>query len=721
MVDLDLNINGDARRARAALNDVASGSERAARITGNLTRAFAGLEDEATDAQRALDRVQREIADTGPTAELNAELTRLQGRLAAISDERRVTEGLRAEFRRASASAATLDNELAGVRRELDRLNDEYSRGGDPAVLRRIEEQQRELQRLNSIRRRIQDEDEANQARLARMAEEARRAQARREDEERRRQEEEDNRSFLRRLRRRARNAGDSVGGGLQGAPVPPSALAVGGAIGAAAAVPLLAALGGALTGLAGFGVAGAGIAGAVLGDPEKFAGEWATATDKVKAEFLDATEVFAGPTLDAIRTIGPLVESWNLDDVFADAAGYVKPLVAGVEGFATGVVRGVSAMVNKGEPAVEALSAGLVELGDAAGDAFEAIADGAEGGGEALGDLLVATGNIVRGFGRIVGAAEEAYGYIHEHPVEASVTSLGLALPIVLFDQFNDEVAQAAVSLDVAESSSAAFASTQELLAAATKKASDNIAIELGQLLGLDEATDAATKAAQELDETLKKNGYTLSGNSEKALENRDALRTVVDAWEAERAAAIAAGDGSAKATDDANAALLKHLTDLRAVLSAHGANTKQLDDYIEAVKRASGLTVITYFRNIYSNEGTPMERLKSGHSRLGGMDDYASGGPVAETGVALVGENGPELRFLNKGDEIWDAQKTARVMASRYSGGTAAGGASGGGPLTLGVAGGGGALGAFLQKLVDDGIIQLFDGTGQPVRARP
>jgi hypothetical protein len=667
--DLDLNITGNARRAQQALNDVATGTERAARITDQLSRSFDNLEDEANEAQRALDRVNDEIANNGPTAELNAELAQLQRRLSEISDERRLGENLRAQFRRSTAAAQQLDHQLADVRRELDRLNDEYAQGGDPAVLRRIQEQQRELQRLAGIRQRIAAEDEENQARLARMAEEALRAQRRREDEERRRSEEEDNRSFLRRLARRARAAGDQAGSGLQGAPVPPQALAVGAAIGASAAVPLLAAIGGALTGLAGFGVAGAGIAGAVMGDPEAFKADWTRATDSVKEQFLEATEVFTGPTLEAIRSIGPLVESWDLDEMFAGAAKFVPMIVKGVEGFATGVIRGVSAMVDKGEPAVEALSSGLAELGDAAGDAFEAIADGAEGGGEALRDVLFLTSDIIRGFGEIVGAAGKAYDFVHDHPVASAFMTMGASLPITLLDQFSDEVEQSAMQLDVAASSATQFASVQDLLAQASKRASDSIASELGILLSVDEATDTATESYKGLLETLKQNGYVLKGNSDKALENRDAIRETISAWEDEREASVAAGKGSAEATDAANAALLAHLVELRRVLAAHGANTAEVDEYIAAVKRASGLVLTTIFRNVYENVGTPNERQKTGHSR--DIDQHVTGGNVRSTGIKLVGEQGPELRFMNRGEYIATAQQTKQLLSGSGGGG--------------------------------------------------
>lgn len=720
MVDLNLNINGEARRARAALNDVASGSERAARITDHLSRSFDHLEREANDAQRSLERVQREIADNGPTAELNAQLAQLQHRLSEISDERRVTENLRAQFRRASASAATLDHELANVRRELDRLNDEYSRGGDPAVLRRIQEQQRELERLNGIRRRIADEDENNQARLARLAEEARRAQLRREEEDRRRQDDEDNRTFLRRLRRRTSNLGDNVGNRLNAMPAPPAAIAAGAG---AAAVPILAAVGGAVTAALAAGVAGGGVAGAVLGDPERFKTEWSAAAGTLKTEFLDATAIFTGPTLEAIRGIGPLVQSWNLDEVFADAAKYVAPLVGGVEDFASGVVRGVSAMVQKGEPAVEALSSGLAELGDAAGDAFESIADGAEGGGEALRDTIFAVAGLIRVFGELTYAAEEAYSYIHDHPLEAALVSGGLSLPLTLLDQFSDKSDRVAGTIvDLGAASGRAGKETEDAwegAAAAMQDYEDALHHVYDTQMGLISTEVAWEQAVDDLDAAIKENGKNWDIHTQKGRDNTEQLQQAIDAAIAYRDAQVASGEQ----TGVANQRLQEQIDYLEGVARKAGLTKEQFDRMTGALQN---------FMNVDANKTIRITVIKkeigyvSQEGRIGDGTDprtwpgkaYASGGTVSETGMALVGEHGPEIRFLRQGDYIMDAQRTARALA----GGPSTGLRSSDGPLTIRFAGDTNSwMAQGFMAAVGSGQIQIFDSTGEPVTARP
>jgi hypothetical protein len=712
--DLDLNIRGDARRAQAALNDVASGSARAARITDQLARSFDHLESEANEAQRALDRVNDEIANNGPSAELSAELERLQRRLADVSNERFDAERLRAGFRNSTAAAAQLDNQLGDVRRELQRLNSEYARSGDPAVLRQIERQQQELARLQATRRRIADEDVENQHRLARLAEEAHRAQLRRDEEERRNNE---NNSLLARLGRRALGAGNGVGNGLQGMPTPVLGSA-GAALGAAAAVPLLSALGGALTGLAGFGVAGAGIAGAIMGDPDKFKAEWASAADTVKEEFLGATEVFTGPTLEAIRDIGPLVESWDLDDMFANAAKYVDPLVDGLGGLASGILRGVSAMVDKGEPAVLALSEGLIELGDAAGDAFSDIADGAEGGAAALRDTITVVAGIVRAFGAITEAAEDTYTYIQDHPVEAAIGSGGISLGITLLGQFEDQASRLGPTLDsVGESGTTAFYGIDQAerdALATVERLNDEFNETRDVLLGVSNAEIAVANDLRDLTEAFRENGATIDINTQKGADNLSMINRTIEDLKRQRDAAIAAGGGTQEAYDAATAAYNQQLANLERLIAKTGIGAEAARRLMESYY-SKEVTVTVRVRQVgnVSVEGV----VSGGDQRRNAGSAYAEGGTVTGTGPMLVGEEGPEIVWGNMGQFVSTAAQTQRLVSQMSRSGPAAG-QTAGVPSRL-VVSGGGEFGTFIQKLVDTGQIQLFVN-GQAVTAR-
>jgi hypothetical protein len=669
--------------AERELNDVARGATRAARITDHLARAFDNLEEEANEAQRALDRVNDEIAQNGPTAELNAELARLQHRLSEISGERFSLQRMQAQFRQSTASAAQLDHEIEQVREELSRLNREYAQGGDPAVLEQLRAQQRELDRLNNTRRRIAQEDQQEQLRLARMAEEARRAQARRDDEERRRQEEEDNRSFLRRIARRARNLGDGAGGGLQGMPLPGPGLAAGAAIGTAAAVPLLAAIGGALTGIVGGGVATAGIAGAVMGNPEKFKSEWSAAAGTVKSEFLAATGVFEGPALEAIRGIGPVVKGWGLGEVFADAARFVKPLTSGVEGFATGIIRGVSAMTKQGGPAVEALAEGLAEIGEAAGDAFEDIADGAEGGAAALEDTITAVSTLVRVFGAVTGAAEKAYSFVRDHPIEAAIGTGGLSLGITYLDAIGGRAealpGKFITGGNAAEEAAKKTEDSWEGAAAAMEDAADAADHLYDAQTGLARANIGWEQSIDDLSESIKENGKNWDISTEKGRNNTEALLDSIDAAKRTRDANIENGMSVA----DANRAYEAQIEYLRGVATKAGLTQAQFDAMTKAllnyINTPMNKTITTKFVDIHyvSQEG----RIGSGEdprTRTGRA--YASGGPTVE-GVSLFGEEGPELRFASQGDYIATARQTERILSA--AGGRGGGGGGGGIPV--------------------------------------
>lgn len=727
--DLDLNINGNARRAQQALNDVATGAERAARITDHLSRSYDHLENEANDAQRALDRVNDEIAENGPTAELNAELAELQRRLAAIGDERRGVQDLQGQFRRATAAAAQLDHQLAATRRELDRLNDEYGRGRDPAVLRQIQEQQRELQRLAGIRRRIAAEDEENQRRLGRIAAEAHRARMLR-DEQARRQADDDERSrrgFLgnaaRLARRGASAAGDqltSAAEGVNKTDMYTKSAMLGAAI--PVGVTALAAAGGAVIGAGAIAAVGIGIKGAIDGPGGQIIkDEFGSLVEDLQGRLTASTADWFQPLVGSAHTFGDALDAIPMEQIFGDAKDYIEPLSEGFADLAEGAGKGFAALVHEAGPVVERLGQEFGELGDDIDEAFTAISMGSQGGADALGDILDLTGGIIRGFGKMVLGAEAIYetlenapvtGWFHDMWAEWLESDAPEAVPAFAADL--DGVAQ---STDGVAASTTRLAGVQELLADASKRASDNIASELGILMSVDAATDAATEAYQGLLETLKQNGYVLEGNSKKALENRDAIRETIGTWEDEREAAVAAGKGSAEATDAANAALLAHLVELRRVLAAHGANTREVDEYIAAVKRASGLVLTTIFRNVYENIGTPQERQKTGQSRLGGLGQYAAGGSVSSTGFSLVGENGPELHFMNEGDYVATAAQTKQLLSAGR------GGRGGSAPtimLTASAPAGGmdQALVSWFVSGVRSGAIALRDSSGQPVK---
>jgi hypothetical protein len=554
--------------------DVASylaGIEASTRATRQLANAVARLDRQldripasAALASAAVRRLSDETARTDlnmrnlrdRTNETDRSLRRTPDSAASVARALRLLgiegEGAGAHLRWVGGggdSLRVLDTHLASTRNEVRRLGEEFNRTGSIDVFRRLGESEQNMRSLELLRRRITGAvDDGVQ---------------------------------------------DGVQDGVRSAAGSPRLMHVGLLLGAGLAVPLLAAIGGAITGLAGFGVAGLGVAGAIMGDPKRFQAEWGAAANDLKTEFLGATAVITGPALAAVRGLGPLIQSWHIDTMFANAAKYVEPLVRGVEGFASGIVRGVSAMVDKGGPAVEALSAGLVELGDAADDAFTSIAGGAEGGGEALRDVLFFTADAIRLFGDLTAAAEDAYSFVHDHPVLAAVESGGLSLPITLLDQFSDKSDEVHGTLTKLGDSAATAAVDFEALGKAlghTAATADSLAgAMVGKIfaatMGLDQAVLGVAESLTRLDETMDKNGRTIDRhtglvamNTEKGQANREAVLAAVTAnmslYQAQLSAGMSAED--AAKNYDANTAALERQ------LRKAGLTTAQIDDLI-------------------------------------------------------------------------------------------------------------------------------------------
>lgn len=414
---------------------------------------------------------------------------------------------------------------------------------------------------------------------------------------------------------------------------------------GATFAVPLVAAVGGALTGGVGLGIAGVGIAGAVLGDPERFQSAWGVAARTVKGDFIKATEPFTLDVFDGIARIGPLVNSWHLDKIFKDARGFADPLFDGIEGLSTGLVKGVGALVSKGGPAVHALSDGMIILGQASEDALGSIADGAEGGAYALKDLSTAVGGAIRLFGGLTGAAEKAYGFAHNDPLLAAAFTGGASVPLSIYSRLNGETSVLTTTQHGLEVQAAAAAGATDGLAASqhrlsdeTLKASTALGTQLGDLLSLDQANDAAADGIDRVRQSFKENGYAIEGNSEKAKKNREVLQGVVGDFLQQRDAAVAAGDGTAVSIGKANAVLRQHLEDLRAVLRAHGDDTSAVDRYLAKLDSLDGKVISVRVDLNYTSH------LPSGIS-LGNLLHHDAGGRVQAGVPSIVGENRPEV----------------------------------------------------------------------------
>lgn len=343
----------------------------------------------------------------------------------AVDILRKQADKLGDEFRQAARDATELDAKLLETKAAAAALAKEFAKTNDAGIKKELETQRSAVSELQRLRQDIVGDTERDASRAeaawskaadglergtARVAKATEKAAAKAAADAAKvlsplEQLAQDAAKFT----AEATKAGMSLGSLFEGGLTSPAGLAA-----LAALAPLLLAAAGGLAALGAAGaVAGAGIGGAIMGNPDVFQQEWSGAIGTVKKDWVDASQPFVGPTIEAIRTIGPLVDSWHIDTMFAKAAAYVGPLVQGAEGFVTGIEHGVDDLVSKAGPVVAVFSADLPKIGDAIGQAFSLIADNAEGGALALHDIDTAIADFIVGTGAIISAAEAVVGGI--------------------------------------------------------------------------------------------------------------------------------------------------------------------------------------------------------------------------------------------------------------------------------------------------------------------
>jgi hypothetical protein len=663
---------------------------------GTAKKATDDLGDKVSKLDRELDKIPADAAKAAAAMKLlGGEAVSAGGKLDDIGKGTKLT---------------LLDAKLRETRGEVRKLADEFQKTGDVDVFKRLGDAQGRLAALTKVRKSVADSFEFG------------------------------------------------VEDGLKSASRSPSLMAVGGTIGAGLAIPLAAALGGALAGATGFGIAGVGIAGAILGDPQRFQLAWSRTLNDLQAEFVNATRPLTDDTIHAISTIGPMVRSWHLSDLFDQAQKYVEPLVQGVEGFATGIVHGVEALVEHGEPAVNALATSMSRLGVATGTAMAEIANGADGGAAALNDLAKVTSYVIVGLGGIVEGAEKAYSFIQDHPFAAAIASFGMTIPISLLGEADDttkHLQQTELGLrKEAEALGHVFDQQGEdltLLQAkmnATTVSTDTLAASMTNkiftaLMGIDQATLGVAESQLRLRETFEENAKTLKKhadqldiNTKQGQSNRESVLASVTAnmqlYQAQVAAGMSADDAAVSYNEN-TAALEKQL---------HKANLTQqeidgligkyrevpntvnttiaiegLTDAINNLNRTILLIAgikskdvyVRVFNTVYDVttgvRKTGSSQLAREQEQFGGIRHAAEGMivPPSNPGTVLFGEpaTGGELYLPLRGITPSRAMGLAQVAGNNYGFSVTPAGAAGGGNISITLVGGDPATQALMTGM--------------------
>jgi phage-related protein len=209
------------------------------------------------------------------------------------------------------------------------------------------------------------------------------------------------------------RSLGDGIGGASQRA-----AIGLGGLRGA------MVGLAGATSLLAG----GAALAaGAIAAVPLAFIGLGAVAlkeNDQVKTAFADMKEEVSGIVREAaqplvqpfVQAAGQITETFRgiapqLGEIFANVAPLIRPLVEGFGRLIENVMPGLVSITAAARPVIDALSAGLGQLGAGVSGFLQALSQGAQGAAQGLSGLLSGVGQLLPALGQFVGALAQAGG----------------------------------------------------------------------------------------------------------------------------------------------------------------------------------------------------------------------------------------------------------------------------------------------------------------------
>lgn len=311
-----------------------------------------------------------------------------------------------------------------------------------------------------------------------------------------------------------------------------PASVALIGAVAAAGPIISATIAAAAVAGLASAGVA-AGLAGAFQ-DPRVKAAA-AGLGREVKEDFLDATQVFVEPTIDAMeelrqqwRAIRPEVQS-TLDA----AARLVDPLARGAGEFVARLLPGIRRAVTEAGPIIDVLADDLPRIGAAVGHIFSEWAEDAEQTAQALHDVLTATRVLVVATGEYLSYLGDIYNIWRN-----------FINPLTLFSEQDRLVGQGQVGIvqelrGEVEQTTGVMRTHAEVLdhiASAYRDAFD-------QARSVEQAQIDWQRALDNLTGSVKEHGRSLDAGTEKGRANRGALLDLAEAAVNTRDANLAAG----------------------------------------------------------------------------------------------------------------------------------------------------------------------------------
>jgi len=376
---------------------------------------------------------------------------------------------------------------------------------------------------------------------------------------------------------------------------------------------------------------------------------------------------VFVQPVLDGIDTIDAAFgrEEGRIRSIFANASRYVAPLIEGLVGFLDPVIGGFDDLVAHAGPVIAAIRIGLSDVGQAVGDVFHSLADDGQAAAAAIYATFQIIAGSVRTVGLIINGLTEMFGWI----IKAEL-ALG-----VISDDGKEALAAFQAAGDAANGTGQDLTATFQAAAPAATAMNAAIAPIAPNLQDIAAATRAVhtansdlysseTAVATAIDNASKKiqeNGHTLSLNSQKGRENRDALSQVASALQGNYDKYVqvnGVGAKSAKVADNLrgqfirlaekaglSAGAAKNLADkILDIPSSHDTKiTARNEQALEAAREVQRAINAVHGKTVYltikrtgdvhvsgpGGSGTQLKNAVATWAAAGGGGSYRTGGP--------------------------------------------------------------------------------------------
>jgi hypothetical protein len=323
--------------------------------------------------------------------------------------------------------------------------------------------------------------------------------------------------------------------------------------------------------------------------------------------------------------------------------------------------------------PNLQATGNGLVEWsrsGRLAGEAARVFGDGMKDLSNELdnpglsGSVLKGSTDTIKAFDATLtdlvsnGHADQAAAILARLNEEWSKT-MGAELAAQRLEKLKDNLPDYAAALENAAHANDGATESVGKTAGALKDQADSLDDvrtkwdEMNEIwFGVEEAQDAATEAMQSLTDKIAeqkkandKNAGSFRGNSEAALENRAALREVIEKYQGLVEKQAEHGVSSKKTI----AEFEKQLEKLGVAKGKAHDYAAALADMVAEMAKVKSKTVTVTVNTRYTDTGAPGTHHEYAH---GGITGAASGG--ARGGVVRVNEEGPELASLPSGDLV-------------------------------------------------------------------